>query len=103
MLSVLGLLGEGDRDEEEDMRWWEPRERGGGDEWQSRDEWRDRRDDRRGGDGEGRPASLLVMPAPGTDEREPGYSCTYGEAKENVMNHDDGDLGSEMTKGGEDV
>ena len=72
MLSVLRLLGEGDRDEEEDMRWWEPRERGGGDEWQSRDEWRDRRwwgDDRRGGDGEGHPASLLVMPAP-EDRRE---------------------------------
>ena len=69
MLSVLLLLGEGDRDEEEDMGWWEPRERGSGDEWQSRDEWRDRRDDRRGGDGEGLPASLLVMPAP-EDRRE---------------------------------
>ena len=64
MLSVLRLLGEGYRGEEEDMWWWEPREWGGGDEWQSHNEWRDRRDDRRGGDGEGRPASLLVMPAP---------------------------------------
>ena len=73
MLSVLGLLGEGDREDEEEIWWWwRPRERDGWGEEQSRDGWRDWRwweEDRRGGDGEGRPAGLLVMPAP-KDRRE---------------------------------
>ena len=71
MLSVLGLLGEGDREEDDD-RWWSPRERDGWGEGQSLEGWRDLRrwdEDRRGGDGEGRPAGLLVMPAP-KDRRE---------------------------------
>ena len=72
ILSVLCLLGEGDRDDEEDLRWWGSCERDGGDDWRPREGRRDRRwweGDRRCGDGEGPPASLLVMPAP-EDQRE---------------------------------
>ena len=70
-LPVLGLLGEGDREYDED-RWWRPRKRDVWGEEESRDGWRDWRwweGDRRCGEVEGRPAGLLVVPAP-KDRRE---------------------------------
>ena len=67
ILQVLCPWGEGDLEDDRVGRRWGALVRDGGDDWRPRDDRRDRRwrvGERRRGDRDGRPASLLVMLAP---------------------------------------
>ena len=67
ILQVLCPWGEGDLEDDRVGQRWGTLVRDGGDDWRPRDDRRDRRwreGERRRGDRDGRPASLLVMLAP---------------------------------------